>query len=332
MSENFAILNRYIYDSLRTEIVCHAVKLNIVDHLIRKPMSADDLAHIIQAHPQLLNRMLRYLVLFGILEENDEIFSVTSLGLLLSDGHEEGMKERFIICSNYSFKVVKHLDHTIRTGGTALELALGMPVFDYLKEHPEDKECFMRMLNKQSKIEARQILSVYDFSCFEHIVDIGGADGTLLIIILKSTPKVRGTVFDLPHIVEKAAEMIAENKLGERCKTTAGNFFDSITVEGDCYLVKYVLHDWNDEKCIQILRNIGKRMDRKSKLLILEKILLSDDYFLQMDDFMLWIEADGKERNISEFQALLRSAGFKMSRLIQMPTTKFTIIETVLSK
>ncbi|RWS05175.1 methyltransferase-like protein [Dinothrombium tinctorium] len=332
MSENFSLLSRYLYNGLKTEILFHAVKLNIVDHLLREPMSANDLAQTIQAHPPSLDQFLRYLVLFGIIEYKDGIFSVTSLGSLLSEDHEEGVKYQYLMISNYAMKAAQHLDHTIRTGGVALEHAFGMTLFDYLKQHPEDNVCFLKFVKKRSKVFARQLLSVYDFSPFKHIIDVGGADGTLLIEILKSTPNVQGTLFDLPHVAEEAAKMIAENKLGERCKTAGGSFFDSLPAMGDCYILKHILHDWNDEKCEQILRNVGKSMDPESKLLIMESILTPDDYDLQMRDFVMWIQTDGKERSISDFEALLKSADFKIFRLITMPAGKYTIIETVLNK
>ncbi|RWS00192.1 hypothetical protein B4U79_16912 [Dinothrombium tinctorium] len=295
-------------------------------------MSANDLAQTIQAHPPSLERFLRYLVLFGIIECKDGIFSVTSLGSLLSEDHEEGLKYQYLMISNYVMKAVKHLDHTIRTGGVALEHALGMLVFDYMKQHPEDNECFLKMFKKHLKVFARQLLSVYDFSPFKHIVDVGGADGALLIEILKSTPNAQGTLFDLPHVAEEAAKMIAENKLSERCKTAGGSFFDSFSVVGDCYILKHVLHDWNDEKSGEILRNIGKSMGRESKLLIMGSILDSNYYEFQMIDFIMWIYANGKERSISDFEALLKSADFKISRLILLPARKRMIIETVLNK
>ncbi|RWR99390.1 hydroxyneurosporene methyltransferase-like protein, partial [Dinothrombium tinctorium] len=120
--------------------------------------------------------------------------------------------------------------------------------------------------------------------------------------------------------------------LSERCKTAGGSFFDSLSVVGDCYILKHVLHDWTDEKCGEILRNVGKIMGPESKLLIMESILAPDDYDLQMIDFMIWIEADGKERSISDFETLLKSADFKISRLITIPPGKYTIIEAVLNK
>ncbi|RWR99955.1 hypothetical protein B4U79_16953 [Dinothrombium tinctorium] len=332
MSENFFLLSRYLYDGLRTEIIFHAVKLNIVDHLLREPMSATDLAQTIQAHPPSLDQFLRYLVLFGIIECKDGIFSVTSLGSLLSEDHEEGVKYQYLMVSNYAMKAAQHLDHTIRTGSVALEHALGMQIFDYIKQHPEDNELFLKMLKKHSKVFARQLLSVYDFSSFKHIVDVGGADGALLIEILKSTPNAQGTLFDLPHVAEEAAKMIAENNLSERCKTAGGNFFDSFSVVGDCYILKHVLPDWNDEKCEQILRNIGKSMGPESKLLIMGSILDSNYYEFQMIDFIVWIQTDGKERSILDFETLLKSADFKISRLITIPPGKYTIIETVLNK
>ncbi|RWR99385.1 hypothetical protein B4U79_18794 [Dinothrombium tinctorium] len=128
-------------------------------------------------------------------------------------------------------------------------------------------------MKEYKKLFQRNVTSKYDFSKFKHIVDVGGNDGTFLVEILQNTPShVHGTVYDLPEVAKKAAENVAKHNLSGRCKTIGGNFFESVPEEGDCYILKYILNDWNDENCVSILRNISKQMKAYSKLLIIQQI------------------------------------------------------------
>ncbi|RWR99365.1 hypothetical protein B4U79_17036, partial [Dinothrombium tinctorium] len=242
--------------------------------------------------------MLRYLVSMKILDENENIFSVTRCGSLL-------VTNNWVKCgsllSELTFEGAKHFGHTLETGESAFEHEFGMSYFDYLHTRAEYGDLFWKMLRGLSN--SSDIIAAYDFSRFEHIVDVGGGEGKLLIEILKKATHSRGTLFETPMIAEKAEAAIAEKGLSARCKAVAGNFFDSVPIDGDCYILKFVLHDWSDEKCLKILRNIRTNMKEKSKLVIIEGI--SEDDFTQMYDFSLWVTVDGKERNLSAFKELL---------------------------
>ncbi|RWS05723.1 hydroxyneurosporene methyltransferase-like protein [Dinothrombium tinctorium] len=169
----------------------------------------------------------------------------------------------------------------------------------------------------------------YDFSKFKNIVDVGGSDGCLLIDILKNTPTyVHGTVFDQPSLMEKAKANIAEHKLSDRCKAIGGNFLESVPVEGDCYFLKDVICDWDDEICVKIFRNIKKSMKNESKILLFEAIdVEQSDLNLITLDYSIWIYSGGKVRNLSEYKNLLEQAGLKFVQLIGVGEFKYSLIE-----
>ncbi|RWS07828.1 hypothetical protein B4U79_16106 [Dinothrombium tinctorium] len=172
------------------------------------------------------------------------------------------------------------------------------------------------------------IVSTYDFARFKHIVDIGGGDGSFLVEILKCVPNARGTLFDAAPVVERAEAVIAKNNICDRCKTVSGDFFDHIPIEADCFVLKNVLHDWSDEKCLRILNNVKARMKLENKLVIIDSIC--EDEYSQIFDFGMWFTFGGKQRNLNEFKNLLSKAGFEITHVLTSPELPHAIIEATL--
>ncbi|RWS12258.1 hydroxyneurosporene methyltransferase-like protein [Dinothrombium tinctorium] len=266
--------------------------------------------------------MLRYLVSMKILDENENIFSVTSCGSLLATND---FMKYYTLLMEIDLETPRHFDHMLHTGEVVFDHLYGMNYFDYVVKHWEYGDLYWKML--RAFTSAKEIVAAYDFSQFEHIVDVGGGEAELLIAILKKATHARGTLFETPKIVKKAVAAIAENDLSDRCKTISGSFFDGIPIEGDCYILKHILHDWDDEKCLQILRNIKASSKANSKLVIIDGV--SDDDFTKMSDFSIWISIGGKERNLNEFKHLLNKTGFEFTRVFEPSNVQFVVIEAV---
>jgi 16S rRNA G1207 methylase RsmC len=173
-------------------------------------------------------------------------------------------------------------------------------------------------MTNTSKMQVAAILSVFDFGKFKHIVDIGGGTGLILSTILSKYKKIKGTLFDLPHVVDNSKDLIKDQDILNRLKIIAGTFFEAIPAGGDLYMMKNILHCWSDENSIKILQNIRKILPQKGKLLIIETIIKNDNKpsFGKMTDIYMMVGLGGRERTKKEFQDLLKKADFKIEKII----------------
>ncbi|RWS20548.1 O-methyltransferase-like protein, partial [Leptotrombidium deliense] len=246
-----------IFAANQSFLVLCAVKLDVVEHLFENPMDAKQLALVTNTQPNLLHRFLRSLCSLNILEENKNgQFCVTKLGSTLKSGTPNCIKNNLKLYVDQNPQPMMFLDHTLRTGETAFDSIFKMPYFEYISKNEEIAKVFADAMAEQAiSFKSNVFLSEYDYSVFNHIIDVGGGKGHSLLSILHKTPNVRGTVFELEACIEKANEEIKLNGLEKRCVTVTGNFFDSVPEGGDCYILQNILHDWNDTKATKILVN-----------------------------------------------------------------------------
>jgi SAM-dependent methyltransferase len=226
--------------------------------------------------------------------------------------------------ARFVWEPCSELRETIRTGRPAFELTYRAPFFRYLAEHPDDAAVFnAAMSSVPAYITA--FVEAYDFSTFEHIVDVGGGHGAKLFAILAANARVRGTLYDLPSVVEGAP---AEHRsaLDDRCQIVGGDFFEGVPRGADAYLLSGIIHDWTDEAAIRILRNCRRAIRPNGTLLLVETVLTpSSDPSGALMDVLMMILTGGRERTEAEFRALLQEAGFSLTRVI--PTAGASILE-----
>ena len=211
-----------------------------------------------------------------------------------------------------------------------MKLAFGMPVFEYLTEHPQESADFNRTMIALARAEQPAVAEAYDFSGVRRLVDVGGGTGTLLATILARYPLVQGVLFDRPDVIDEAHTTLAEHGVAERCEMAGGDFFASSLPSGDAYLMSHVLHDWDDEDCVTILRNCRKTIDPDGRLLIVEMVVPPDDtpHPGKMFDMFMLVITGGMERTEQQFSELLRRAGFRLTRVV--PTeSAVSVIEAV---
>lgn len=296
-----------------------AAQLGIADLLANGSQSVEALAKATNAHPENLYRLLRALASVGVFaEEAGEKFHLTPLATFLQTGDNTQRAMAIHIGEQPSWKAWGALLHTVQTGETAFPHANGIEVFPYYAEHPESAEPFNQAMTNYSEVVSQMLRKVYDFSPFQKIIDVGGGHGSLLTSILKDNQQAQGIVFDLPPTAEKAGERIEQENLSARCEAIGGDFFEAVPAGGDAYILKTIIHDWDEERAIKILENVHRAMKDDGKLLLIETVIPANNEpsFAKLCDLHMMIMTGGRERTESEYAGLFEKAGFKLNRIV----------------
>jgi ubiquinone/menaquinone biosynthesis C-methylase UbiE len=220
--------------------------------------------------------------------------------------------------------------HSVKTGEIAFDNKFGMNVWQYFEKDQEKAQNFNRWMVNSSGAVGQPIVEAYDFGQSQKIVDLGGGLGSMITVILKANPNLSGILFDAPSVVEKAKDYLAENGVSDRCETIGGDFFESVPEGGDLYYMRWIIHDWDDDLSIKILKNIRQVIPENGKLLLLEAVVPNDDtpHFSKFMDLNMMVMTGGCERTPKQYEVLLEKAGFKMTNVI--PTNSFmSIVEAV---
>ena len=323
------LMQRMIGGFMVSQPLMVAAKLGIADLVEEAPRTADELAHATKSHAPSLRRLLRFLTLLGIFAEDASgKYRQTPLSETLRANHPESVRYGAMMYGSSTFwRSWGDLYQTILTGEPAFDRIYGESHYDYLRTHPDDAAIFNAAMSSGAPLALSAIPTAYDFSQFERIVDVGGGHGALLDGILSANPRLRGVLIDQPEVVAGATTLRAGAN-AHRCETIGGNFFESIPAGADGYLMKAVIHNWNDDDALKILRNCRRAIRDDGTLLLIERVLKpgnEPDPERGMDLNML-VMLRGRERTEAEFRALLEDAGFRLTRVIAMPLP-WSIIE-----
>ena len=302
-------------------------KLGIPDLLKSGPKTAEELAEATKMHAPSLFRILRALASVGVLSSaNGGRFAQTPVSeTLVTDA--PGSLRWFAVSElgQEHYPAWGNLMHSVKTGEIAFDNFFGVDIWKYFQQNPEDAAVFNDSMSSVTAATNEAILSLYDFSNFGTVVDVGGGHGGLITSILKRNPKVKGVLFDAPQVIEGARPKLEAAGLAERCETVAGDFFKSVPAGGDAYVMKWIIHDWDDEKSITILRNCRSRMRANGRLILVDCVVPESDepHFSKFIDLNMLVMTGGKERTAKEFEQLLGAAGFKLLRIIptELPTS-----------
>lgn len=310
-----------------------AAQLDVASLLADQPRNCEALATITHTHAQTLYRLMRALASFGIFVEDAQgNFANTELSQLLRSDVPGSMRPMTLLFGDEPMlESWQSLLHSVTTGEPAFEHVFGTHHFDYLSHHPDKAKIFDDAMVSVSSMMNAAIAKAYDFSAFGTIVDIAGGYGSTLCTILKAHTKLRGILFDMPHVVEGARSYIAEQGVTNRCEAVAGDFFQSLPRGADAYFMKHIIHDWDDERCVKILRNCHAAMPGHGKLLVSERVVPPGNaasYSKLSDLLMLVMTPGGRERTEAEYRTLFEAGGFKLARLV--PTeSEHTVLEAV---
>ena len=302
-------------------------KLGIPDLLASGAKTAEELAQLTDVHAPSLFRILRALVSVGVLAADSENrFALTPLTeTLVTDA--PGSLRWFAVSElgQEHYPAWGNLMHSVKTGEIAFDDFFGMDIWGYFQRNPGDAAVFNDSMSGMTAVVNESLTSLYDFSNFKTVVDVGGGHGALITRILKANPESKGILYDAPQVVSGAQDRLNTEGLSDRCEAIGGDFFKSVPAGGDVYVMKWIIHDWDDEKAIRILKNCRTQMNPDSRLIIVDCVVpeSNEPHFAKFIDLNMLVMTGGKERTQDEFAKLFEAAGFKLLRVIptEQPTS-----------
>ncbi|WP_322938220.1 methyltransferase [Nocardioides bizhenqiangii] len=315
-------LDRMIDGYKDTQFVAVAARLGIADLLGDGPLTSDELADATGSDPDALYRVLRVLAVRGIFAELPERrFAITPISDLLRTQHPASQREIAVFDAGPWYRAYGALAHTVATGENAFRHVHGMSLFEYLADHPDEARMFDRRMTSFSTAEIPQIVEAYDFSGVRTVVDVGGGEGRLMSAILRAHPALRGVIFDQPHVVGGAGNTLRQDGVADRCTTVGGDFFEGVPEGADLYLLKWIIHDWEDEDAVKILSHCARAMNPEGRVVLAEVVIgapnSGDDGPLL--DVHMMVLPGGRERTEAEFAELFAAAGLRLTRAIVTP-------------
>jgi hypothetical protein len=316
-----------------SQAIAVVAELGIADLLSHGPKTAADIAKTTKTSEDGVYRLLRGLGSVGLFAETgNRKFRLTPLGRLLRKDSPQaiGGYARFVGHES-TWLPWGDLGHSVRTGQPAFDHVFGMPVFEYFAKMPEAAAVFDAAMTSISTVESKAVVDAYDFSKITTLVDVAGGHGLMLATILKAHRKMRGLLFDLPHVTAGATSLLQSAGVADRCRIVSGDFFAAVPVGGDACVMKHIIHDWDDDRATQILRNCHRAMQPGGKVLIVDAVIPSGNgaHFGKLLDLeMLALTPRGRERTRAEFHDLLKRSGFRLQRVV--PTeTHLSVVEGV---
>jgi ubiquinone/menaquinone biosynthesis C-methylase UbiE len=308
-----------------------AAKFGIADLLRNGPKTVRELANASGTHAPSLYRLLRALASVGVFaEDQDGQFHSTPIAATLQSD-APGSLRYFAMAElgQEHYSAWEEFPYSVQTGETAFVHRFGEEVWSYYSKHPEQADVFNNAMTKITQLVNAGVLASYDFARFRRVVDVGGGHGEFLASILKANPKSRGVLFDSPHVISGATR-ISEEGLSGRCELVAGDFFETVPDDGDAYILKWIIHDWSDERSAAVLKNCRRAMAKNGMVLIIETVIAKGNElsFGKFVDLNMLVMTGGCERTEEEYKQLLAAAGFQLGRIV--PTDSgFSVIEGV---
>ena len=317
-----------------TQLIHVAAKLGVADLLHAGVTSTEELAAALSVDRQALSRVLRALASFGIFAETEPgCFALTPLGELLRDDVPGSLRGSAILYGErWWWQPCGELLYSVRTGEPAFDQVHGKALFAYLDRATDAAGIFNEHQTSMTQQDAAAVVAAYDFSVYPNVIDVGGGHGALAVAILKACPRTNVVIFDQPAVVGGARQRLRAEGMTSRCTCTGGDFFESVPDGGDAYVLKDIVHDWDNGRAIAILRNCRRAISQTSaaRLLVVEKVIPpgNEPFAGKLTDITMLLIAGGRERTADEYKALLVEAGFALTRIV--PTrSPASVIEAV---
>jgi hypothetical protein len=323
--EDLNILPRHLFGAFAAHTIGAAVRLGVVEAIGDRQRTAAEVAAGCESDPGSTLRLLRAMTAMKLLAESEPgVYRVTPAGRLLDAGQPGSLASLArVFTEPWMVRAWEDLTGSVRTGRPAFPAFFGQSFFDYLQDRPEASAEFNAFMGEATRASAHLLPDHVDFGRFGTVVDVGGGDGTLLATVLRRYPGVRGVIYDTPSGLAQAADVMRRAGVEDRFTAEQDDFFVSVPGGGDLYLLKAVLHDWNDERCLTILRNVRQAMPDDGRLLIVEAVLpdrvdpkLIGGY---LGDLNMLVNLGGRERTADDFRALCEKAGFVAPAFERLP-------------
>jgi hypothetical protein len=299
-------------------IACLA-QLKIPDLVDAGPKSADDLAAQIGADSRALYRLMRATASVGVLSEaSDGKFSQTPLSAVLRSNSNPSLRA-FAAMHGREWHELgwANLEYCVRTGKQALDKFYGMPIFKYFEQNPDEAQIFNQAMSDLSMIDGPAVADAYSFDSISSLVDVAGGHGFLLATILARNPHMKGTLYDLPRVIEGARNGPLKPLLS-RCTLASGDMFSSVPAGADAYIMKHIIHDWPDDRCVDILKACRQGVNAGGKLLVVDNVIRPGNEFApgKFLDLQMLIFPGGCERTEEQFRNLFERSGWRLTRII----------------
>lgn len=315
-----------------TAIVYVAAKLRIPELLRERPMSAGEIAEQTGADEITLNRVLRALATLQVFRRSPAgQYTLTSLGETLLEDSEDSMRDWTIVCGEVLLPTVAGFSEAVITGKKAFDATFGMPLWEFFSKNEDVGLAFDRAMSGYTDRQLPEIVEACDLSGTNTVLDIGGGRGALITALLDANPHVNGILYDRPEVTDESQRRIEAAGLAGRCRAMSGSFLESVPDEADTYVIKHVLHDWDDAGVQTIFRNIRAAMGDGDRLLILEMLTehqeYGRDFACKWFDFVQMCGPGGRERTIEEFDHLLAEAGLQLCEVTPTKLWDVVILE-----
>lgn len=325
-----AILMQMLFGAQMQRSVCLAARLGIPDLLAERAQTAEELAAKTDTHAPSLYRLLRTLASIDLFTQNAEKkFELTPISTLLRSDAPNSVRDFAVMMGeDWIWQAWGELPYSVQTGGVAHEKTQGMGSFEFFQKNAEAGKVFNAAMTNFTRAIVPAFVEAYDFSSINRLVDVAGGHGLLLAGVLKANPHLRGVLFDLPFVIEGAGELLEHEGVSDRVELVSGSFFESVPAGADAYMMKHIIHDWDDESSIRILKNIRSAMSENGKVLIVEMVVTEGDepHPSKALDVLMLVMEGGKERTKDEYGKLLGASGFRLTRVI--PTkSPYSVVE-----
>jgi hypothetical protein len=296
-----------------------ATRLKVTERLSEGPRSVTDLAADAGVKPDFLYRVLRALASVGIFTETaPRTFGLNPAAEMLRQGPGLLGDGLDFICDPLHLQAYGEMLYSVRTGQPGGEKVVGMPLFEFLGRNPEWAASFNNAMTAFSASVMPAVLKAYDFSGIDTLVDVAGGHGLVLTSILKEHPATKGVLFDQDHVIAGSGPLLAASGVADRCRTESGDFFKAVPA-GDAYVMKHIIHDWDDDRAVAILTSIRRAMTAPhGRLMLLEAVIAPGDTpdLGKLIDLEMMMMPGGKERTADEFAALFARAGFELTKVV----------------
>jgi trans-aconitate methyltransferase len=310
-----------------TQATYVVAKLGLADALAAGPATAAELARKANVNAEALARVLRFAAFCDLVREvPGDRFELTGVGNLLRAGVPGSLKAHAIMVGEQHYTAWGSLIYSVRTGKPAFDHVFGSPFFDYMAKDPDAQATFDAAMSSGTDLYLASLADVYDFRG-RTLIDVGGGNGSLSAIILKRHPQVEAVIYDQPQVLEAADRYLTDAGVRERCRLVPGNFFESVPEGGDVYFLSNIVHDWDDERALQILKNCRTAMNPSAVLLLLEAVMPEHGTPPEaaMYDVNMMVLLTGKERTQTQFESLLRAAGLRLDKVTPVSKTESLI-------
>ena len=307
-----------------TQSIAVAAELGVADRIADGHATADELAEATGTDAPSLRRLLRALAMIGVLtEEPDGRFGLTEVGAFLRQDVPGSLRALARMRgSEWQWSAWRQLGHSVRTGETAFDHVHGKSMFDHFAESKEDAAVFNEAMISHASQMHTAVAAAYEFPAEGTVVDVGAGHGTLVAAILEAHPGMRAVVFDMPQVVSGARAWLTDRGFGGRCDFAAGDFFEAVPRGADVYALSHIVHDWDDDRAIRLLRRCHESMPPDARLAVCEMVVPAgaEPHFSKLLDLEMLVNTGGRERTLDEYERLYAEAGFELTRVIPTPT------------